>query len=595
MRYIVYLFLAASTLNATAQKAPPWVDYANRTSLYPDSRYLVGLATEIRIEKFQAAGAFERLNQLSRNQIIETIHVSIKAESQLNISVENANTNEIFELSSRSASKAELVGLKFENYYDKKKKTAYSFSYVLIQDIIDYYFDKLKTNFDIIEQDFSGVESSGNKNTALKLLFDVQLKLREIDQATVVLVALKQTAGIDFSKITEIKKHIEDGRNQIFASEPVSISNLANYFIYSIIPQTETDESANLCSGILSYKDSGAESDFSLTLKNSIMNGLGSESGLNIISEDSGDCVYELSGFYQDSDNEILILIKLTDQQNGNVVATKERTFNKAVLSLDGLRLLPANFERIKDISYIKLVGNGKEIKIKTNNFIDQPISFMVELNDQPQIDLPVKLTFYKDGTLAFDETVNSGKNGMAQYFLNKEKVPQSGEYELQAMLDIASYFGLSSNSVFYQDLIRDHPPQVRKIRLKVLSPTVYVNSSELSLGQPLGIPILEPSVKNAFIELDYEFVDNEAAADLILTIVAATRSAQQSGNFRTSYLDATISLTDRKSGNEVYNKSLSSIKGTAASFELGSIKAYEKARDDFLDDLIYELRFNNK
>ena len=94
---------------------------------------------------------------------------------------------------------------------------------------------------------------------------------------------------------------------------------------------------------------------------------------------------------------------------------------------------------------------------------------------------------------------------------------------------------------------------------------------------------------------MDYEFVDNEAAADLILTIVAATRSAQQSGNFRTSYLDATISLTDRKSGNEVYNKSLSSIKGTAASFELGSIKAYEKARDDFLDDLIYELRFNNK
>jgi hypothetical protein len=132
-------------------------------------------------------------------------------------------------------------------------------------------------------------------------------------------------------------------------------------------------------------------------------------------------------------------------------------------------------------------------------------------------------------------------------------------------------------------------------MKLKVLSPTVYVNSSEMSLGQPLGIPILEPSVKNAFTELDYEFVDTETEADLILTIVAATRSAQQSGNFRTSYLDATISLIDRKSDNEVYKKSLSSIKGTAASFELGSIKAYEKARDNFLDDLVYELRYNNK
>ncbi len=580
-----------------AQKAPPWVDYANRASMYPDSKYLSGLATEIRIEKFQAASAFERLNQLSRNQIIESIQVSIKAESQLNISVENANTDESYELRSQSASNAELVGLKFENHYNKKKKTAFSFSYVLIQDLIDYYFDILQTNFDIIDKDFSGVESSGNKNTALKLLFDVQLKLREIDEATAILVALKQANSIDFSKITEIKKQVEDISNEIFDSEPVSISNIANYFIYSLIPQTEPDETSNLCSGILSYKDSGAESEFSLTLKNSILNGIGGGSGFNIITDEteSGNCVYELSGFYQDSETEIIISVNLNDKQNAKITATRERTFSKAVLSLDGLRLLPTNFARIKDIPYIKLIGNGEEIAIKTNNFIDQPIRFNVELNSQPQIDLPIKLTFYKDGSPAFDATVISAKNGAAQYFLNKENIPKSGEYELQATLDIAGFLHLDINSDFYQDVIRDYPPQVRKIQLKVLSPTVYVNSSEMSLGQPLGIPILEPSVKNTFAELDYEFVDNEAEADLILTIVAATRSAQQSGNFRTSYLDATISLLDRKSGNEVYKKSLSSVKGTAASFELGSIKAYEKARDDFLDDLIYELRFNNR
>ncbi len=578
-----------------AQKAPPWVDYADRLSMYPDSKYLTGLATEIRIEKSQVAGAFELLNQLSRNQIIETIHVSIQAESQLNISVDNAIADEKYQLISQSASKAELVGLRFENYYHKKKKTAYSFSYVLIQDILNYYNDILRTNLDIIDKDFNGIKSSSSKNTALKLLFDAQLKLKEIDQATVILVALNQTRGIDFLKITEMKKQVEDYSNEIFATEPVSISNIANYFIYSTISQTKTDETANLCSGILSYKDSGAESDFSLTLKNSILNGIANELSLNILTEESADCVYELSGIYQDSDNEIIILVNLIDHQKGNMVATKERTFSKSVLSLDGLRLLPANFERIKDLPYIKLAGYGEEIAIKTNNFIDQPISFNIELNDYPEIDLPVKFVFYKDGSQVFDATVNSDKKGTAQYFLNKEKVPESGEYELHVMLDIAGFLGLDSNSDFYQDMIRDHPPQVRKMKLKVLSPTVYVNSSEMSLGQLLGIPILEPSVKNAFTELDYEFVDTETEADLILTIVAATRSAQQSGNFRTSYLDATISLIDRKSGNEVYKKSLSSIKGTAASFELGSIKAYEKARDDFLDDLVYELRYNNR
>ena len=152
MRYFLIIFLSLASLGTIAQKAPPWVDYANRMSKYPDRLYLVGLATEINVEKYQASTTFDRLNQIARNQIIEAIHVSIKAESQMNISVENANTDESFELNSQSASKAQLVGLKFENYYNKKKKTAYSFSYVLIQDIIDYYNDIVRTNTDIINK-----------------------------------------------------------------------------------------------------------------------------------------------------------------------------------------------------------------------------------------------------------------------------------------------------------------------------------------------------------------------------------------------------------------------------------------------------------
>gem|GEM_PF-4930161 len=595
MRKLLLLILLSTTTVAVAQKAPPWVDYAYRMANYPDNKYLVGLATEIRVEKYQAASAFERLNQMARNQIIEAIHVSVKAESQMNITVENAVSDELFKQTSQSISKAELVGLKFENYYNKKKKTAYAFSYVLIQDIIDYYFDIMNTNFGIIEKDFSGVTAGSNKNTSLKLLYDAQLKLREIDQATVILMAMKQTNSIDFGKITAIRKQLEDLTNRVFATGPVTITNMANFFSYGLIAQTEKGATATICPGSLAYKDSGAESDFSKQLRGSIAASIGSASGLVMVTGEDQPCVYRLSGSYQDSDTELLVALTLTDTDNGTTLATVERTFKKDVLALDGLRLLPANFDRITDLPQIRLLGNGDEIKLKTIDFIDRPIQFTVDLNGRPQTDMPVKLLFYKDGMLAFEGKVNAAKDGTARYFLNKDLVPKSGEYELQAMVDIAGFLSLDVNSGFYQELVRDYPPQVRKIKLKVLSPTVYVIAAEMSLGSPLAVPILEPSIKNAFAELDYEFVNNEADADLVLTIVAATRAAQRAGNFHTSYLDATVSLTEKKSGNEVYKKSLSSIKGTAASYELGSIKAYEMARDNFLDDLVYELRYNNR
>jgi len=590
MRKLTFLLLLITSLSVYAQKAPPWVDYAKRMATYPDDKYLVGLATEINVEKYQATSTFDKLNQMARNQIIEAIHVSIQAEAQMNISVVNTQSDESFKQISQSASKAQLVGLKFDNYYNKKKKTAYAFSYVLIQDIIDYYNDLVRTDTDVIKKDFSGVASNGDKNTALKLLYDAQLKLQDIDQATIILVAMKQTNNIDFNDITGMKKQVEDFHHQIFSSAPVTIGNIANYFTYSLIPQIAEGSNVNVCLGKLSYKDSGAESDFSQSVKTSIFNSLGSESDLVLVT-DSTTCSYELNGTYQDSDNELVLNLNLLDQKNGNVIASKERTFKKSVLSLDGMRLLPANFEWIEVIPSIKITSNGDKFSLKTDEYLDKPIAFSIELNSEPQIDLPIKYNFYQDGALAFDATVISEKNGRVQYFLNKEVMPKSGEYELQVLLDVEKLLGLNKNSNFYQDLIRDHPPQIRIIQLKVIAPTVFVTAEEYNLGAKLKVPILAPAIKNALINLDYKFVDDAKDADYILTIEAKTREGQKNKYMHLSYLDATIAMNKQSTGKEIYKNGLSSAKGGGADFELAGVKAYEKAVNSLLEDFIGELK----
>jgi hypothetical protein len=591
MRYFILSIITLSSFSGyTQKKAPPWANYTYRAANFPESRYLVGYATELNIAKNQASDAFDKLNQVSRNQIIEQILVSIKAETEMNISVVNTQSDETLEMNSRSASKAQLVGLKFDNYYYKKKKIAYSFSYVLIQDIIDYYNDIIRTNFNIINKNFSGVGNTSDKNTALKLLFEAQVKLREIDQATIILVAMKQANSIDFNTITGMKKQVEDYNNQILGTTTVTIENLANYFAYGLIPKTEEDSKASVCLGVLSYKDSRAESDFSQTLLTSIINNLGSDSELSIVEDDANECDYELSGMFSDSESELIIGVSLHDNLNGRQVANQEKTLNKSVLALDGLRLLPANFERLKDIPKIKFLGNSDEVVIKTDEYIDKPLMFAVDLEGQPQIDLPILFSFNRDGTTAFSVTVLSGKDGKAQYFLNKEKISKSGEYELQTLIDIATLLALDSKSNFYQDVLRDYPPQVRKIKLKVIAPTVYVSSRELNLGKNMDILLLAPAIKNALLDMDYKFVDDIDDADYSLTIEASTRAGQKTPYMSLSYLDATISMYRISTGKEIYKNGLSSAKGGAADFALAGIKAYEKAIDSFLEDFIKEL-----
>jgi hypothetical protein len=590
MKYLTLSLILVASISAFAQKAPPWVDYNYRTASYPDAKYLIGFATEINIDKSRVLQANEKLNQMARNQIIESIHVSIQAESQMNISVENTATNEAFEQSSKSASKAELVGLKFENYYDKKAQTAYAFSYVLIQDIITYYLDVLETNYAIINKNFAGVQSGSNKNTALGLLYDAKLKLKEVDQATVILTAMKQSAGVDFNKITGMKKQVEDFYNEIFSSSPVNAGNIGTYFHHNLTLQVEKGSKPTVCLGSLQYKDSGAESDFSQALKKSVFAKMGSDPEFKTVTGDKS-CNYLLTGSFGDSDNEVIIQLAISNAETGDVLGAVNRSFLSSALALDGQRLLPPNFERIKDIPTMQLIGSADEIVIKTSEYLDNPLEFNLSSGGQAEADLPVMYSFSRNGVKELVTSVNSDKSGKAQYFINKEAITKSGEFELTVQLDIANFLGLDPASSFYKSIIRDYPPQVKQVKLKLLAPTVFVSSNEMNLGQEMGVKILAPAIKNALLDLDYKFVDSEDEADFVLEIEASTREGQSNQYMFFSYLDATIAMHSTKTGKEIYKNGLSSVKGGGSDYKLASVKAYEKAKSDFLDDFIKELR----
>ncbi len=583
------------SLSVFAQKdAPFWLDPYQRGSKYPADQYIIGLNSELVGKKQSLAEIYKNLNQASRNQIIESIHVNVKSETVMNISIVNTESTQLLDQNSVSISSAELVGLKFENYYNKKKKTAFSFSYVSIQDIIEFNLDIIKVNTAAIDKSIALANASiaeDNKEKAIDLLFESQVKLKEIKKAAVILMALDQNDALDFDKIGQMKLDIAQGTDDFFNKGSLNVQELASFYAYGLQLQLG-DAGISVCKGNIGYETSGVESKFSAEFNNRVLNKL---SDLELVKLGESSCDFTLLGNFNLTNNTVVLVANLVDS-NGKVRATVNNKFPYESVSFGELSFLPENYDYINKLSRIKLISTENSYTIKKVNLFKKPIELSVQLDGSPMKDIPIHFQLIRKDEVEYQTVIVSNKMGVAELVINTEQIKKSGKLILHADVDVAALLSVPEESKFIKKILTEHPLQERLIKLNVLAPTIYVSSKEYSLGKPLSISVLAPSLKNALIELDYKFVDNAEGADFLINIEAETRSGQGKGNsIHFSYLDATVSMVNTDTGKEIYKSSLSSVKGSGANFELASAKAYEKAKKSIGNDISYELEFNQK
>ena len=586
-----FLLLALTIITAGvsyAQKQPEWVDPYKRESRYPANRFLVGLSSEI-VEKGQSlAEIYKQLNQMSRNQIIESIHVNVKSETEMNISIVNTESTQLLDQNSVSISKAELVGLKFENYYDKKQKTAFSFSYVSIQELIDYNLDIIKTNTSTIDNNISIAESritTGDKEGAIDLLFESQIKLREINQAAVILMALGQDDLLDFHKIGQMKLDIAKGTDDFFNNGTLNVHELASFYAYGLQLQIG-DAAFTVCKGNIVFENSKNESRFSNEFKNRILNKL---SDLETVKLGESGCDFTFQGNFSEANGKIVMVTDFVDKQ-GKVKATVNNKFPYQSVQFGDLDFLPENFEYIKDISSIKLETEQASLIIPKTDLFKNPIDVSVSRAGVALPDMPIRFAIYRGEELQFETNIPTDKNGVASLIMNGDQIKRSGKLVVKAQINVKELLDVDPSSEFYKKVMLEHPPYQLNLKVEVIAPTVFIKSNELNLGKAMEIQLLAPAIKKTLVDLDYKFVDQEEGADYTIYIEASTRPGQNAQYMYFSYLDATISMLQNSTDKEIYKNGLSSVKGGGSSYELASVKAYEMAIDRFLKDFVSKL-----
>jgi hypothetical protein len=580
--FFVIMLTASATLLA---QEPTWLDPEARFSNWPEDQYLTAFATEVLSKNQSETEAQSKLYEVVKSQISDAILVSINAQTSLNITVENADTDEKLERRSSSSSEVELVGLKLDSYFNKRKKSLFVFGYVSLDDLAQYHRKNILDKSQQIDQNLIQASQTAQKSEKIKLYVDNKRLLSDVQKSVRLLTALSEQHGADVSQLQQKAAENNELLELQFHSGQVTIGHLITRINGELLNAIPKGTNIAVQAGNLSYSSSEQSSEFSEALLGQLSTTL-AESPKISLSNASTD---KIEGTFIQNESETTFNMYIT--KGSEAISTMTFNVNSSSINTKGMKLLPPNFEMIPDLASISIDG-PKKFTIKPSEYTTQPIQLTYSIDGQPLTNLAVIFTLENDGKSKSYEAVSNAE-GIVSFNLDEGKVIPGTDYLVDVSIDLPSFLSLDVDNAFLEYILDNQRIPNHTISLGVSSPTVYISSSEIGINGPLTVKVLEPAVKSGLANLRFAFITDQSAADYVLAIEANARKGQAGEIATLTFVDATISLVNRQTGKEIYKNSFFNIKGIGANFDVAQSSAFEKARTQMVDDITYELEYN--
>jgi hypothetical protein len=387
-KYLITLCLVFITMNLSQiyGQIPGWAKYESRQAFYPEKTYFIGFSSEINYSESETAELLEKCKDNAKKTLIESVQVSIKSVTVSGINSANYKNNpetyEYIKHSSVSYSNVDIAGLVSETYYDKKKKTAYAFTYVKKPDLINLYKQKVDNKLQSLEQMFQYAEESkksGQSQKAFEKLVECLPVFRELEEAQSILAGMGviDEASIKSKKTLELKSKVDKSIDEINTSAKNDISDLA-YFIANGLKIQKPELKGTIGLSNFTYQDTKMGSPFSKRLNQELEQKLISIANYNIQNKENAfggsklnNFDYLITGTYWEEGDYLKIIVVLRDFNTGKAEASIESKLSKNFCTKNNIQFLPENFINAeiknKTFSENEIVGGDLSLEIWTN------------------------------------------------------------------------------------------------------------------------------------------------------------------------------------------------------------------------------------
>jgi len=226
------------------------------------------------------------------------------------------------------------------------------------------------------------------------------------------------------------------------------------------------------------------------------------------------------------------------------------------------------------------------------NGNLGKPVSEKIGVsavgaNGQALARLPLTIQF-KKGAGDLNESVTTDSQGYGSIQVNSIQ----SAAKLQILGIVVDLSGLMSEdlSPILKSIVNSIPLASTQIIIDVINPTIYLESSERFNGNALTQLQVEPKIKNHFIQQGFHFVDTPSKADWQMTLSATANQGTEFSGMFTTFADVSLSVIDRNSGAEIYNNSLSRVKGIDLNYDNAANKAFNSAADKLIVSILPEI-----
>ncbi|MBN2597352.1 LPP20 family lipoprotein [Labilibaculum sp.] len=271
-----------------------------------------------------------------------------------------------------------------------------------------------------------------------------------------------------------------------------------------------------------------------------------------------------------------------------------------SVMTLDGTINLGTDiYNSIQNIfNRTQLTPVKKTIQLEISTSQKEPILvkavWLADEGEKMISQLPLEIKFTK-GAGILNGNVSTDQFGYASSQLSRVSSRQKLQ-EITASLDLSSILDESNenyelNKLFFTE---ESAPK-SKITLNVERLKAYLNFSEKIFGEDSKRGILENNLKKELSENFFSFTNNKDQAKVILDInTNVTKGEIKEGrNYKVYivYLDCFFSLTDVKTGLEIFNDAIYEVKGMKPiSYDYAVKEAYEQAVDEINNTIVPKL-----
>jgi len=129
-----------------------------------------------------------------------------------------------------------------------------------------------------------------------------------------------------------------------------------------------------------------------------------------------------------------------------------------------------------------------------------------------------------------------------------------------------------------------------REVPIRVSLPLITVDSREMSFGENAGSRVLADAISSSLSSHGFRVAGLREKADYAVLIEANTTKGGTSQGFHVAYLDMSVAVKDLQSGEEVFRRAYTQLKGLQLNFDSAGNEAYKKGSDKIKDEVVKAL-----